>query len=415
MSRADCPRAWEVEALQDGRVSGDERLSLQRHVATCVVCAREAAAWTGVRAAMQHVPVHKTSPFDHQRRRATLLRRANELLVRPPAARRVRFALVVVPAFMVLLTLAIGRISSRRPVRDVAAPPAAVATPAFDLRPMEQASWSDRSEGPIGRVVLERGAISVHVRHLVAGQRFLLLLPDGEIEVHGTRFIVEVADRRTQRVEVTDGVVSLRLVGGVDEVLHAGRRWVLGSSSDQHEACATSAGTVALEPPASAAPSRAVDPAALDGVRAPGVDQPSPPMTERGLGTAGGRVQSKGAPSAATSESASTMIGAPIPKPHVAESSAAQAAPGPSSRFADALDALDAHAFERAEGLFTQFVRAYPGDSRAEDAWFLRAIARSRAGDRAGAAALAREYVDRFPSGLRRLEAERLIGTARTR
>lgn len=39
---------------------------------------------------------------------------------------------------------------------------------------------------------------------------------------------------------------------------------------------------------------------------------------------------------------------------------------------------------------------------------FLRAVARSRLGDRGGGAALARAYLAAFPHGLRRREAEEL-------
>jgi len=64
----------------------------------------------------------------------------------------------------------------------------------------------------------------------------------------------------------------------------------------------------------------------------------------------------------------------------------------------------------RADGLFAAFIRDFPRDGRAEDATFLRAQARARRGDKAGAAALAREYLRAFPHGLRRPEAEQLAG-----
>jgi hypothetical protein len=38
----------------------------------------------------------------------------------------------------------------------------------------------------------------------------------------------------------------------------------------------------------------------------------------------------------------------------------------------------------------------------------LRAVGRARSGDRTGAAALARAYLERFPQGMRRREAESL-------
>jgi hypothetical protein len=49
-----------------------------------------------------------------------------------------------------------------------------------------------------------------------------------------------------------------------------------------------------------------------------------------------------------------------------------------------------------------------PGDPLVEDAHFLRAVARSRSGDADGAAKLAKEYLRKFPDGLRRREAEKI-------
>lgn len=78
------------------------------------------------------------------------------------------------------------------------------------------------------------------------------------------------------------------------------------------------------------------------------------------------------------------------------------------ARFAEAMGAYLAGDFTRADALFEAFASAYPRDARAEDALFLRAEARSRRGDEAGARAAARAYLKRFPGGLRRPEAERL-------
>jgi TolA-binding protein len=57
---------------------------------------------------------------------------------------------------------------------------------------------------------------------------------------------------------------------------------------------------------------------------------------------------------------------------------------------------------------FEAFLHEFPSDPRAEDASYLRTVARYRVGDREGAAALARSYLDTYPSGLRRPEAERI-------
>jgi TolA-binding protein len=74
--------------------------------------------------------------------------------------------------------------------------------------------------------------------------------------------------------------------------------------------------------------------------------------------------------------------------------------------------AFDAGDYGRAEGEFLSFERRHPGDARCEDAMFLRAVARARRADAAGASTIAREYLERYPSGLRVHEAKQLITPA---
>jgi TolA-binding protein len=71
--------------------------------------------------------------------------------------------------------------------------------------------------------------------------------------------------------------------------------------------------------------------------------------------------------------------------------------------------AFDAGDYGRAEGAFLGFERRHSGDARCEDATFLRAVARARRGDAAGASAIARQYLERYPRGLRAHEAKQLI------
>ena len=66
-----------------------------------------------------------------------------------------------------------------------------------------------------------------------------------------------------------------------------------------------------------------------------------------------------------------------------------------------AMAAFNAGDYATADRLFVTFVRDFPSDSRAEDAMFLVADARTRRGDAAGAREAARAYLERFPQGLR--------------
>jgi TolA-binding protein len=65
----------------------------------------------------------------------------------------------------------------------------------------------------------------VHVRPQAANEGFVLLLPDGSIEVRGTTFDVTVENGRTRAVHVDEGIVELRLRGQSVRRLLAGEAW----------------------------------------------------------------------------------------------------------------------------------------------------------------------------------------------
>lgn len=78
---------------------------------------------------------------------------------------------------------------------------------------------------------LNAGGVSVHVAKLGAGQRFVIVTPDAEVEVRGTRFKVELAPAAADcghgtvtRVQVTEGVVEVRSPQG-DVRVPAGAHW----------------------------------------------------------------------------------------------------------------------------------------------------------------------------------------------
>lgn len=86
---------------------------------------------------------------------------------------------------------------------------------------------------------LGSGAVSVHVAKLTEGERFVILTPDAEVEVRGTRFhvaLVPAADDcghgTPTRVVVDEGVVVVRSSQGEVRV-EAGKSWPAGCSSSQ--------------------------------------------------------------------------------------------------------------------------------------------------------------------------------------
>ena len=74
------------------------------------------------------------------------------------------------------------------------------------------------------------------------------------------------------------------------------------------------------------------------------------------------------------------------------------------------MEAFNGGDYGEAERRFATFTREFPSDARVEDAMFLIADARARRGDGVGARVAAREYLHRFPAGLRVPAAAQIAG-----
>lgn len=375
MTRRHCNRIWQAEAMEDGRLAPPDLASFERHVLGCEACAKELRALRDLASLMASIQEPERTELTRRRARSELLRKANEELTgpkpRPGRWRIFSFAAVFCAALAGIAGVQVYRNSGDH-------------APVFEIQDVSQAVWSVEKSESASRVVLRSGAASFEVDRVKAGARFLVELPDGSIEVKGTRFVVDVRGGQTQSVEVFEGTVLLQ-VPSFEGLLHAGERWP-----------AKVTGQV-IAPP-SAAPSAEVAiatavPAASEAIPVlhPRLDVPSSSPHASASGPApGGRAEFLPVPSA----SANSMP----PKD--------QAGP----RFAEAMGAFSAGDYGRADILFAAFIRDFPRDGRAEDAMFLRAQGRIRRGDRAGAAAIAREYLRAFPRALRRPEAERMAG-----
>jgi hypothetical protein len=401
-------------------------MSFQRHAADCPTCAEELQALTDLREVMRQMPVLAIAPLERQRLRASVLRQANERLMQTSRTRGASWAFAAATV-VALCFVGFGVVRHVRGLAPASSTAAGVplSPPQFEMSAIEGAEWTNQSEGPLARVVLAKGTSAVEVHRLSPGQRFLMVLPDGELEVHGTRFVVEVTGQRTKRVEVSEGVLSLRVRGEVERVLVAGERWTQPTE--------VASGEIPMPPPESTSPSPAA-PAQLG--PSAGIHHAQPgPAAKSPRATRSARPVHPSRPSSTTSSFASghpsdgvvtdsattneppaqpatqptTQANAQPNAPASAEAPVASSAPLPSRRFAEAVSAFHQGAYAQAEERLAQFVRDFPDDPRAQDASFLRAVSRSRIGDAKGAAGLAREYVRSFPRGLRRTEAERLI------
>jgi hypothetical protein len=338
-----CAQQWQAEAIEDGRLSGAERESFERHAAHCETCRQELDELVRLREIMGQASAAESSPFEHRHLRMELLRRADSAIARSrtfSARRAVVFAMAA--AACVLVTLFASRRSAI--VNTIAAP-------AFEVIESSPARWSSQRLGALARVTLADGAVWVHVERTRSEQRFVLTMPDGEIEVHGTRFLTAVGNGNTNHVEVSAGIVSLRLRGEPERTLRAGEAWDRPVAKD--------------EP---AAVSAAIAPAATP------------------------EKSSEGRPSKTARPTAE-------PEPTV-------------DPFVVGVRAFRSGDYASADEMLGRFAREMPADPRNEDAFFLRAVANARQGKKAIAADLARSYLARFPRGLRRPEATRIAAQA---
>jgi hypothetical protein len=367
MKRPACTRAPQAEAFEDGRLSGAERASFERHAASCAECASELRALVRLRQAAERLPASTPTPLEHRRQRQALLRRASELCQRAPVQpRRRAFALFVLSGAL-MAAVCIG--FWLRASRSGSEASVALAAPTYRLDASPGASWQTIEEGAALRLRLGSGSFVIEVDKLTAVQRFVLELPDGELEVIGTHFGVRVEPEGTRRVEVTEGRVALRLRDALPISLGAGENWTA-----EREAARTAAppSVPAAEPPSTPAPA-----AAAPSERSPArARQRALPETKRALEP----------PSDEQAATAGTH----------------------NDDFARAMAAFGAGDYGQAERLFQDFERRHADDARQEDSTFLRAVARARRGDAAGARATARQYLERYPNGLRAPEAERL-------
>jgi hypothetical protein len=362
---ADCARSWQAEAIEDGRLGAVDREAFERHALTCSTCANEMQELGNLRAAMEHLPEATSSPFVRRRLRTLLIERVAKdgWSKGPPLSGRLGLAATAVVLALGLLAVAF--------VHRRSAAPLVVAAPAeFVVEDVRLAQWSEVERGALTRVRLSAGSAAFQVRRVELNHRFLLLLPDGEIEVHGTKFLVEIETGHTEHVSVSEGVVSLRLEGQSERILHAGDVWTRFEAPSEPEK--------SLPPEATPAPSS--ESRAAESPVHRGVIHSTP------------------------SETPAEGAGRPV----------AAAPPPRADSFRAGVSAFEAGDYSGADASLRRFIAESPSDPRTEDASFLRAIARSRLGDKESAADLARGYLARFPAGLRRKEAERLASGGRT-
>jgi len=242
-----CSRLWEIEPYRDGRLGTADAKSFERHLLACEACRAQVKRDERLRELARALPEKEPGELSLRRLRARVLRDA-AAGTPPPTARRglgAGIASAVVVAGVGVGTWAVvahrAPPSEASPAIVVISPPpspAPVAVPSVQpdeafagaVVPSGAARWSqDRAHG-IEHVVLDDGVLRMHVRPQVLGERFLVTVPDGELEVRGTTFEVHVERGATTRVHVDEGVVEARLRGHAPRRLGAGDTWSVAAS-----------------------------------------------------------------------------------------------------------------------------------------------------------------------------------------
>jgi len=347
MKRQPCPRLFEAEAMRDGRLAGAERAGFQRHLKVCSACSREVQALDALAESLRASPPDDAAADELRvrRERTRLLAAFDGVLMAPSSGSVWHWRLwPATGAALVVAILLLPRV--RRPAEAPARSSMAV------VHADSTAVWTQRMVAGRENVVLEHGALWIHIDHPSGGGRLLVVLPDGELEDIGTTFMVSADDGHTTRIAVQEGHVVLRLRSRAPIALGPGDTWM---PDPRPVASGAASGAPSIDP----APTFRIEPG------------------ERRM-----------------------------PPPRPSASLVASDASDPSLDFRAAMAALDLGDNHQAATAFADFLQRYPRDPRSEDAAYLRVVAIQRSGDRAGTKQAALEYLRRYPAGFRQAEVE---------
>jgi hypothetical protein len=233
----------------------------------------------------------------------------------------------------------------------------------------------------IHRFSISHGSVRLQVAKLSKGQRFLLNAPNVEVEVRGTVFNVQVVEpspgcvQRSQ-VSVEEGVVEVRSASE-HQTLQAGERWTSDCLTRQVYSSSLSASTGDIP----------------SGTRTPITARR--PVTPDSRTTA----NSKASPETETADIV-------VPKSDTPEHKSALALQN--DLYARASTERNSGHASEALALYTQLIVQFPSGALVESAYVQRMRLLARMHD-ARAAAEAQRYLNRFPGGFARAEAQALL------
>jgi TolA-binding protein len=358
MRRRGCPPP--VELARAWPAGGGA--ALEAHVAGCAACR---AAWDGLGRAVglaRELPAPVPSAAHRDGVKAALLAAAESgqaRAVRGPAWRPWALAAAAAAA-LALAWLGRGRVPGEAPRGHAVWR----ATPGADL--------AVTAAPPDQILRLRDGTVDVEVEPLGAGERFRVVVGDGEVEVRGTAFAVSAAGDRLLKVSVARGRVQVRRGGAPPAMVGPGEAWRAedgrGDTAAAPAAVAVAVASAAAAPPADAA-------------------------------VAGAAAASAGRAAAPSRRARARLRLAAAPPPAPQE-----------SLYDDAWDEMRAGRFREAAAAFARVVDVSPAGPLADEGAFWRAVALARAGNVAQAMARFEEMLRAYPASPRQGEASAMLG-----
>jgi hypothetical protein len=359
-----CRRSWEMQAIDEGRLAESDVAAFERHAITCSTCHEELMALAKLRSLTRQLSLPGPSELEVRRLRASVLRDA--MSTRP--SHRVR----LLAGALGLAVIATVTALAPRPNHPA---PMAAATFGGVVSPAPRALWTQSLEGNVEHVTLTDGDLGLRVRKQADGERFVVTVPDGEVEVRGTTFEVSVHDGRTSRVHVDDGIVIVRVHGEL--TLSAGQTWSAPLTDDPNPSPPMVSSASSIPAPPAAAP--------------PAVRDSTSPRPRSGNDSA----------SLADHDAATRRR------------DAMSAADTEMSDYEQAVDAYRLGRFQQAADLLHQFALAHASSPLVDDAAFIEAASVANAGQPEAAARLAERYLIRFPNSFHNKDAAVLVARFR--
>jgi TolA-binding protein len=229
---SNCERSWELQVYREGRLGPKDVKSFERHLQACRECKLRNEREERLRVLGGAIGQDDPGELTMRRLRARVLRDvATGAAPREPRA----WTRIAVAASLALTVGGASVWLAHGGSHPKVAAPAAVATTvpipanvdalAGTITATPGARWTQARQDGVERVTLDDGTLEIHVRAQRFGELFLVVMPDGELEVRGTTFEITVAGGLTTRVQVDEGMIELRLRGRDVVRLERGDVW----------------------------------------------------------------------------------------------------------------------------------------------------------------------------------------------